>query len=79
MDPYSSSAGLGSKIFSIANSATVAAKSEGGFSFFWMAIGIVVTALIILVVYYVVGRADTRPIKHGFYGGPINGTSGLAC
>lgn len=50
-----------------------------GFSYMWLGIGIAVTAIIVLVVYMVVGRAETRPIKQGFYGGPINGTSGLAC
>jgi hypothetical protein len=76
MDPYSTSTTLTSKLSNLGSSVT----SEGsGFSFFWLAIGIVVTALIILVVYFVVGRAETRPIKQGFYGGPINGTSEIPC
>jgi len=53
--------------------------SGSGFSYMWLGIGIAVTALIVLVVYFVLGRAESRPIKQGFYGGPINGTSGLAC
>lgn len=54
-------------------------NATAGFSYFWVFAGLIVTALIIVVVYMVVGRADTRPIKQGFYGGPINGTSNLAC
>jgi hypothetical protein len=28
---------------------------------------------------FVLSKAETRPIKQGFYGGPINGTSSFAC
>ena len=39
--------------------------------------------LAILIVWFlhsfVFVRAETRPIKQGFYGGPINGTSSFAC
>jgi hypothetical protein len=52
--------------------------SEGG-TLKWVIIGAVVTALLITIVYFVLGRADTRPVKQGFYGGPINGTTNLAC
>lgn len=54
-------------------------SSSSTFSYTWVIVGILVAALIGLVVYLVVGRADTRPIKDGFYGGPINGTSTLPC
>ena len=54
-------------------------SGSGGISYTWIFAGILVTALIVGILYFVVGRADTRPIKQGFYGGPINGTSGLAC
>jgi hypothetical protein len=74
MDPYSTTSTLTSKFASLANT-----DSSSGFSFFWLIIGLVVTALIILIVYYVVGRAETRPVKQGFYGGPINGTSEIPC
>lgn len=77
MDPFSSSLSIGSAFSGLTNS--FGSNTSGGFSYFWLGIGILVTALIILVVYYVIGRAETRPIKQGFYGGPINGTSGLAC
>jgi hypothetical protein len=77
MDPFSSTSSIGSRFSSLKSA--FSPSNSGGFSYFWLAIGIVVTALIILIVYYVVGRAETRPIKQGFYGGPINGTSGLAC
>lgn len=50
-----------------------------GFSMWWFAGGILVVGLIALGIYLVMGRAETRPLKQGFYGGPINGTSGLAC
>ncbi len=58
---------------------TPSVSGEGGFSYTLVLIGIVTAALIGYVVYLVVGRAETRPIKQGFYGGPINGTSGLPC
>jgi hypothetical protein len=41
--------------------------------------GILVAALIGLTVYLILGRAETRPVVSGFYGGPINGTSELPC
>lgn len=45
----------------------------------WILYGILIAALVFTVVYLFVGRADTRPITQGFYGGPINGTSQLPC
>jgi hypothetical protein len=58
---------------------SVTGSGGAGFSYFWVIVGAIVTAIVIAVVYFVVGRADTRPIKQGFYGGPINGTTTLAC
>jgi hypothetical protein len=52
---------------------------EGGFSMWWVIGGIIVASLLAFGIYLVIGRAETRPLKQGFYGGPINGTSGLAC
>jgi hypothetical protein len=56
---------------------------------FWSIIGAVVALCIGLSAYFVIGRADTRPIrqnfldtldsKEGFYGGAVNGSSGLPC
>ena len=52
---------------------------EGGFSMMWVIGGIIVASLIAFGIWLVIGKAETRPLKQGFYGGPINGTSGLAC
>jgi hypothetical protein len=53
---------------------------------FWIILGIVVSILITIVVFNVVGRATTRPIKQnfrpsteGFYGGAVTGSSNLPC
>jgi hypothetical protein len=65
-------------------------------TFFWAIIGAVIALCIALTAYFIIGRADTRPIrqdfvgsekeeedstdaKEGFYGGAVNGTSGLPC
>lgn len=45
----------------------------------WVLGGILVAALIGLTVYFMLGRAETRPVVSGFYGGAINGTSELPC
>ena len=59
--------------------AGAAAVGDSGFSMMWFAGAIAVVALLVFGIYLVIGRAETRPLKQGFYGGPINGTSGLAC
>lgn len=58
--------------------------NSGSSSFFqgstmWVIGGIVVAVLIGVTVYLMLGRAETRPVVSGFYGGPINGTSELPC
>ncbi len=58
---------------------TASVTSGSGFSYLWLFVGLSVAALICFVLYMVLGRAETRPVKQGFYGGPINGTSGLPC
>jgi hypothetical protein len=60
-------------------SAINAVNNADSFSYKWLIIGAIVAALIVVVLFYVIPRAETRPIKQGFYGGPINGSSGLAC
>jgi len=45
----------------------------------WVTIGGIVAALIGLTVYLVMGRADTRPVKQGFYGGVIPKTTDFPC
>lgn len=73
MDPFATSsaynAGLGS-----GNS-----EGVGGISWFWILVGAVVAALIAVVLYMVLPRASTRPVRENFYGGAVNGTSGLVC
>ena len=54
-------------------------ESAGGISWFWIFVGVVVATLIAVVLYMVLPRASTRPVRENFYGGAINGTSGLAC
>jgi len=61
------------------NAGAPGVPGEGGFSMMWFAGAIAVVALLVFGIYLVIGRAETRPLKQGFYGGPINGTSGLAC
>ena len=52
---------------------------------FMVTIGIVCAALITMVALYIIGKAETRPIRQnfigseGFYGGATNGTSRLPC
>jgi hypothetical protein len=72
MDPFTSSAayipfntGLGSE--------------GGGINWFWIFVGVVVAALIAIILYVVLPRANTRPVRENFYGGAVNGSSGLAC
>lgn len=54
-------------------------NSSSGFSWGYVAIGVFITAVIAVIIYVVVGRATTRPIKQGFFAGPINGTSDFPC
>ena len=54
-------------------------SSEGGISWFWIFVGVVVAALIAVVLYMVLPRANTRPVRENFYGGAVSGSSGLAC
>lgn len=52
--------------------------SEGGIQWLYVVIGIIVCGIIGIVIYLIVGRAETRPIKQGFIG-TVNGTSALPC
>lgn len=61
-----------------ANTASQTAESAG-FPWVWIIVGFIVAAIIAAVVYLVVGRAETRPIKQGFYGGAVTGTSSFPC
>lgn len=45
----------------------------------WALGGILVAVLIGITVYFMLGRAETRPVVSGFYGGAIHGTSELPC
>lgn len=45
----------------------------------WLLGGVVVCVIIGVVIYLTMGRAETRPIKQGFYGGAITGSSNLSC
>ncbi len=51
----------------------------GGISWFWIFVGVVVATLIAIVLYMVLPRASTRPVRENFYGGAVSGSSGLAC
>jgi hypothetical protein len=62
-----------------ATSNSVIERLKGAFGSPWLWVGVAVAILIFFVVKMIVGSADTRPIKQGFYGGPINGTSEFAC
>ena len=42
-------------------------------------IGILIALAAAITAYFVLGRADTRPVVQGFYGGAINGTTNLPC
>jgi hypothetical protein len=53
-------------------------SSESGFSWTWVLAGVIITGIIVAVLYFALGRAETRPIKQGFIG-TVNGTSALAC
>jgi len=51
----------------------------------WVTFGVICAIMAAMVAFYIMGRADTRPIRQnftgseGFYGGASNGTSGLPC
>lgn len=57
---------------------TPAASSTSSIDWKWVVIGIVVAGLIGVTVYFITGRADTRPIREGF-GGAVTGTSSFTC
>jgi dsDNA-binding SOS-regulon protein len=66
--------------FSLGDAASSTSSTFAGiFGSPWLWIGVLVALLIFFVVKAILPRADTRPIKQGFYGGPINGTSEIAC
>jgi hypothetical protein len=45
----------------------------------WAIIGVFIAVVFAYGVYIPMGRAETRPVKQGFYGGPITGSSQLSC
>jgi len=45
----------------------------------WVMIGAIVAVIFGLGIYMTMGRAETRPVKQGFYGGAIRGSSQLSC
>lgn len=49
-----------------------------GSTWMWIVGAAVVALLIALIVYFVLGRAETRPVKENFMGA-VTGTSGLPC
>jgi hypothetical protein len=53
----------------------------GFFSENWgtILIGILIAIAVGVTAYFILGRADTRPVVQGFYGGAINGTTNLPC
>ncbi len=55
-----------------------ASPSSGGLSWGYIIAGVVIAALIGVIIYFVIDRAETRPIRQGFVG-TVNGTSALPC
>jgi hypothetical protein len=55
------------------------ASNSGSSMWVFVGIGALVAVLIGVVMYFTLGRAETRPVKQGFYGGPITGTSAIPC
>ena len=45
----------------------------------WIIVGIAIAVIFALGVNITMGRAETRPVKQGFYGGAITGSSHLSC
>jgi len=45
----------------------------------WVAVGCIVAGIIGLTVYLTMDRADTRPVKQGFYGGPVPNLKKIPC
>jgi hypothetical protein len=45
----------------------------------WVFVGVIIAAAIGLIVYVIVLKSGTRPIKQGFYGGAISGSSTFPC
>ena len=63
----------------VKNYATAAAESTQGISFTWILVGVLLGCIAGLVTYFIVGRADTRPIRETFLSMPVKGASGVAC
>jgi len=58
---------------------TGASSSFSKGTIMWAIGGAIVAVLIGVTVWLILGRADTKPVVSGFYGGAINGTSELPC
>lgn len=54
-------------------------STTSGGNLLWIGIGCVLGALIALVAYIIMERADTRPVKQGFYGGKIHDNMNITC
>ena len=55
-------------------------SNEGSYSqVFYIVIGLIVACIFGYGIYITMGRAETRPVKQGFYGGAITGSSQLSC
>ena len=59
--------------------ANAAVGNSEGSVWTYVLIGAVVCLLVAAVMYFTLGRAETRPVKDGFFGGPISGTSAIPC
>ena len=54
------------------------ASSEGSPIWIFVLVGVIVAVIIGVVMYFTLGRAETRPVKEGF-GGAVVGTSAIPC
>lgn len=70
--------GYGSSSYNTLSTSAQPTSFLGSVPWGWIVGGIVVAAVIGLVVWFVVGRAETRPIQEGFQG-PVTGTSSFPC
>ncbi len=68
----------GTNSYGMNSGSSFLAKFTSG-STMWVIGGILVAVLIGVTVWLMLGRAETKPVVSGFYGGPINGTSELPC
>lgn len=61
------------------NTFTESEGGLGGINWTWVGIGVVVAALVVGIVFLVLGRINTRPVREGYLSMPVKGSTGVPC